>query len=389
MQGIEKVYCNVCIKALVAAWRSLMETTPAEALRRVNYGKSDTFSFDAIPEIIICKRLRDFDNHAILVTEELDKVEKRRWPTDSDPALQPLMFFSDPMDRSKQLRLFLEKISSGEVINKKVGELMVECNAPKVWEEMFEAPASITGASIAISCVRKGVIVFSVILNCITRTVFVAASIGIFYLELPFFNDTDVNNVDFSYIVEHGKKLAFMQTKDVCLKSDDFKIFVTFLGKTGYRENFNDSMIFVENPDKFLHHDEPGGPARILYLSELQKQYGPIGFILANGEKITEWIHWLAFVKFAKNKEGGDMLKLFEVFIDRPWTKDGILMSTSLPYSIFSYSSEGTPFLDISRLRDFNSPSKFRSMLVVTPFDNERIIYTMQQHRYREINLFL
>jgi len=40
------------------------------------------------------------------------------------------------------------------------------------------------------------------------------------------------------------------------------------------------------------------------------------------------------------------------------------------------------------RLKNFEHPSRFRSMLVVTPHDNERIIYTMRQHNYREVSLF-
>ena len=144
-------------------------------------------------------------------------------------------------------------------------------------------------------------------------------------------------------------------------------------------------MIFVKNPDDFLHHTEPGGPARALYLSELQNGHSPVGFILANGEKIGEWIHWLAFAKYARNHEGGKALKVFEISIERPWTKDGILMSTSRPYSIFR-GRDKDAYFDISQLRNFLTPSKFRSMIVVTPYDNDWIIFKMQQHNYREVS---
>src|SRR3989339_1055144 len=98
MQGIEKAYCDVCVKAVIAANRTLMETSATEALNRDRYGKVDTLGFDAIPEILIQKRIQEFDSHALLVTEELSEVTKLRWPTDSNPVKQPLMFFSDPMD---------------------------------------------------------------------------------------------------------------------------------------------------------------------------------------------------------------------------------------------------------------------------------------------------
>ena len=76
MQGIERTYCDVCVNAVVGAWRALMETTATEALQKVNYGKGDalgkTLGLDAIPEITIAGRLAAFDQHAILITEELD-----------------------------------------------------------------------------------------------------------------------------------------------------------------------------------------------------------------------------------------------------------------------------------------------------------------------------
>lgn len=390
MQGIENSYCDVCIGAAIAAWRTLLEASPMEALNKVKFGskgeKSDTLGLDAIPEIILSERIKDFDSHALFVTEEIGEATKNRWPTDSDPIRQPLMFFSDPTDRSKFLKIFLERISDGKP-TVKIGKLMEKNDCAKDWEEMFESPASITGATSAITCVRKGSIIFSVILNYITQTIYVATPIDVLLLKLPSYDDHNLEKIDLTYIAKHSQQLIFPSAKTICHESDDYKRFVTFLGKTGYTENFNDSMIFFDNPNDYLHHKEPGGPARVLYLSELQKDHGPIGFILANGEKIIEWIHWLAFAKFAKNKKGGQALKVFEISLDRPWTKEGILMSTSTAYSIF-FNECNRAFLDISRLKNFKNPSKFRSMLVVTPFDNERIISVMREHNYREVSHF-
>ena len=106
MQGIESTYCGVCINALIGAWRALMEASTTEVLQKTPYGKGDTLGLDAITEITISGRLYEFDQHAILITEELDSQAHRRWPTDSDPVKQPLMFFSDPTDRSIQLKQF-------------------------------------------------------------------------------------------------------------------------------------------------------------------------------------------------------------------------------------------------------------------------------------------
>ncbi len=387
MHGIERDYCNEATIAVIAANRAVLESPAKLALERTeNYGKGDTIGLDATPEIVISERLKSYDPNAIIITEEISEDDRARWPIISDPVLQPLMLFSDPTDRSKFLRLFIEKISKGHP-TVKVGELMATRNCIRIWQTMFEtpeSPATITGATISITCLRKGVIIFSVILNYITQTIFIACPSGVYYMKLPKYNDKSVRLINLDYVLKHGQILNFPAASETCIEPDDYKRFVTFLGKEGYEENFNNSMIFVENPRDFLHHTEPGGPARILYLSDLQRGHGPIGFIMANGEKIGEWIHWLAFVKFAQKPSGGPALRVFEVAVKRPMTKAGILMSTTRPYSIFSNAGDST-FLNISPLRNFAQPNLFRSMLVVTPNDNETITGIMRQRGYREI----
>ena len=392
-QGIEGIYCDVCIGALIAARRALLENSAQEMLSRTKYGKGDTLGLDAIPEIVIEKRLNGFDKNAILITEELGSNTKNRWPSDSAPDKQPIMFYCDPTDRSKFLKKFLEVISKNEpkdLPGTKIGKLLKDIDTLTIWEELGESPLSITGATSAITCVRKGKIIFSVILNYISNEIFVAGPSAVVSLELPEYDDKTLDEIDLAYIMEHGRPLFFPSAQEICNNADESKMFTSFLGKTGYAENFKDSMIFLDNADEFLHHKEPGGPARILYLSYLQKGHGPIGFILANGEKITEWIHWLAFVKFSKNNLGTNALKIYEISMERPWTKDGILMSTSPEYSIFYSDEEGkTLFVDISRLKNFKNPSKFRSMLVVTYSDNETINCIMTKHQYREVTDYI
>ncbi len=386
MQGIEKEYCNICINALIAAWQGLMEVNFAETLRNVKYGKGDTLGLDAITELTISRRLSTFDNHSLLITEELDEYAHERWPVGSDPTKQPLMFFSDPTDRSKQLKIFFEHISKDKPLAK-VGEAIKDCDAKKTWEDLFEAPVAITGPTGSITCVRKGKVVFSVIFNYVTSTIFVATDIGIYYYQFKDFSSAENEKITLADISKENNTLSFPGIQDLKYSPDDCKHFVTFLGKTGYKENFKDSMIFFEEPDSFLHHSEPPGPPRVLYLSELQKNNGPIGFILSNGEKIGEWMHWLPFVKYAHNNNGDKALQVFEISLERPWTKEGMLMSTSPAYSIFC-EDDGKRYLDISRLRNFKHPNRFRSMIVVVPYDNERIIHILEQHQYREITKF-
>ncbi|MFH1423525.1 MAG: hypothetical protein ABIG29_01025 [Candidatus Nealsonbacteria bacterium] len=383
MQGIERAYSDVCINALVGAWSELMEATGTEALRKGRYGKGDTLGLDAITEITIKGRLEEFDQHAILITEELDNQAHRRWPTDSIPERQPIMFFCDPTDRSFSLEEFLKRISEQNPTDK-VGNLMASCKAEEIWEKMFKAPVSITGAAGAIACVRKGEIVFSVILNYITGIIYVATEIDVFWYQLNNFSDPVNEEVTLAKILKKGKKLVFPGVRECGYSPDDCKRFVTFLGKPGYKENFDDSLLFTEESGAFLHYSEPPGPSRVLYLSELQNKHGPIGFILDNGEKIGEWMPWLAFVKYARNGNGGHALRAYEIPLERPWTKNGVLMSTSPAYSIFCDTGDKM-YLDISRLRNFERPSQFRCMMVVVPYNNERIIHILEQQRYREI----
>jgi len=138
--------------------------------------------------------------------------------------------------------------------------------------------------------------------------------------------------------------------------------------------------------ERFLHYGKPGGPSRILYLSSLQPRSVPIGFILANGEKIGEWIHWLAFIQFARSQtdESQPALTLYEIFQERPWTKEGVLMSTPPNYSVFrEYGSR--LYIDTSWLLRMPNPSRLRSTLIVAPFDNRWAIRASSQSGYRPI----
>lgn len=387
MEGIQKMYVNFGIQTVINAWKHLMGVSAEEALSEVRYGKTDTLGMDAFPEIRIKECIANFSSEAILVTEETDEISAGCWSENPDKFLQPLIFFSDPLDRSKFLKRFLEKKTID--LFTKVGDIVSEQEATKYWESAEEeTPMMITGATSSLTCVSKGQTVFSVIVNVITQTIFVACPAGIFYLKLPPYNDVrSLEKIDLDYVMRKGKEVKFVSAKKVCKTSDDFQRFVTFLGKTGYRENFDDSMIFLgDQADKHLCHSEPGGPSRILYLSEFQNSCGPIGFILANGEKIGEWIHWLPFVKYAKNSDGEKALKIFEIYTKRGWNKEGILMSPPPPYSIFRHKKGEDHYLNISRLRGLDRPSHFRSMIVVTPYDNEIMISIMRKHNYHEVS---
>lgn len=413
MKGREVNFCNVQIQAGVQAFKHSMRATIADALLKRPYGKQDTLGLDAIPEIIAKRVLKSYSDEVIFVTEEADDKNRLIWPRDPDKEKQPLMMISDPLDRSKHFKYLLLDVSTEEASLKssRIGDLLENVDTAKrlikKWEEGMAVvdektgvrtdkiivgggPVIITGPTISITSLFKGKIISSVIVNLITQHIFLAAPMGIFCMKLPsYLDEKTLKKIDLEYIVKNGKKLDMISSESVSSTPEDYMCFVTFLGKSGYKENFEDSMIFLKgigDPYSFLRHKEPGGPARILFLSELQRKFGPIGFIMANGEKIHEWFPWLPFVKYAKDKMGNPALKVFEVAIaDSANLKGGVLMSTSPAYSIFQIEKDEEPYIDISFLRRLDQPSHFRSMLVVVPADNDTITHIMRSNGYREV----
>lgn len=381
MHGVNVEYCNACIRALIGANRALTGMTLGEALEKPPYGKPDTFNLDAVPEIQIRDILRDFDRNALLITEELTPPVATHWSAHNTPRTYPTVFVSDPTDRSYFLLRYL-KARENTGPRHRISELLGTPEDFKYWIPIGGGPPSITGPFSAVTCIREGCVIFAVLLNYLTQEIIVACESGLKKISLRSDNSASPTLPE---IIEKGSDIGFPFFNEKTAGSR-YKYFVTFLGKTRYSENFEDSRIFVqEKTEGFLHHPEPGGPSRILYLSSLQETDQAIGFILSNGEKLIEWIHWLPFVTHARNN-GDRALQIFEIFHPRPWTKGGVLMAPSKIYSLFQ-DYRGTTCLDIGYLARFPNPSKYRSTLVVTRRDNRWISSGMQRYNYRELKL--
>lgn len=386
MYNIEQIHCWAIVNAVVQAHLRLMHATVKEAVQPTIYGKGhiDTLGLDAIPETTISNSLRTFDQHAILITEEVGSVQEsssatRSWPTRAS------FYLSDPTDRSAQLKEFL--LAQDE--SKTVGEVMSSGGAVELWEQKHGRPASITGPTSAITCIRYGVPTSCAIVNFITNDLLVACQDGVYTLHLPPYTKLDPTKITLEYVAGHGKPVFFPnQTRK---NMDDMRHFVTFLGKSGYEENLRDSdIVRWADRERYLRYGLPGGATRPFYLSTAQPEKEHVGFVLANGEKIGEWIHWLPVVRFASGSANSRQraLKLYEIHQARPWTKEGILMATPPPYSIFADDNSGAAHkvIDIDRFRDFPNPSRIRSTLLLTQASNTWIAPIMEQHLYREIS---
>lgn len=186
-----------------------------------------------------------------------------------------------------------------------------------------------------------------------------------------------------------GTKLYFPAIR--CPYNDDARRFVTFVGKEGYLENLKDSNLMPDREiEQYLHYSEPGGPSRILYLSTIQPKDTPIGFILANGEKIGEWIHWLPWISFARQEDdqSANALSVYEIYNnDKVRMKDKIFMSTPPSCSVFKKANKcgSRMIMDINRFSDYENPSRIRSTLIVCPTGNTLATGLVKQFGYRPI----
>ncbi len=260
-------------------------------------------------------------------------------------------------------------------------------DAKTKWAARFGSPPSITGACSAVTCVRYGVPIATAIVNFLTQELFVASRIGVLRMDIP--ENLEPSSVTLEYLRSNGHPIYF---PTLAKRGNDTHNFVTFLGKTGYLENFKDNDILTpEDAVRFCKSPEAGGPSRVLYLSDMQPTDQPIGFILANGEKIGEWVHWIPFIRFGRARDDSSRLGplvMHEIHQGRPWTKDGILMSTNPLYSIFVPEDESTDnmMIDISKLHTVPNPSKFRSTLFVTNRANGWANTLMAARKFRQIS---
>lgn len=367
---LQRATFNHMLLALLEARQTLMLLPADEALKpAVQYGKSDTLMLDAIPEVTIRDHVGELGPEVILITEEA--VSEKPWPG------KPLCaMIADPTDRSKSFAEFVKQKSLGQE-HVTIGEIFQRQKIVEEWCLSYGSPVSITGPMSSVTCMwEDGSIVFTILLNYLTCELTIVANDRVLMLDA-----SHKKHIDLEVLLRNGKEVLFPSPK--ASTSNDYKRFVSYLGNDLYIQNFKDGMTLIDDPKQFVHYDAPGGPSRPLYLSELQ-QKPPVGLILANGEKLPEWIGWLAYVDAARNEQHGKGLCLFELSTNRPHMRDGVLMSTSVHYSLFS--KQGDSYLiDILRLRHFPQPSQFRSMLVVVPSWNFPVLNALRGRNYREI----
>lgn len=378
MKGLERQYLRECMRALCAARSQLLNMTCKEAISRGLYGKQDTLSLDGFPEMIIGDVLAEFDPTTPLLTEEVGSNFKLRTTEEE------FICFSDPMDRSKVLAAFLENFP-----DEQIEAVFNNPSYLEKWKAEYGGDIELSGPYGSITAVRHHNIIFNVMINYITGLLYVASDEGVGWLPSDKIFETSEPKI-LKRSVELIKMLSPITISDTSAVKDKESI-VTYCDSTEpkkYEHNLLASKIFGKKSigeirQQHLIEYRPGGPARILYL----KSPGHAGFILANGEKIGEWLGWLAYVKYL-----WPQIRAFEISFDDSLTRDQILMAPGPAYSILGDQIEeekGRPFkivrLNIAKLRFLNDPSRYRSTILVCPTTNLDLILRVAIQRSPEL----
>lgn len=388
---MKRVYidqCNAVIGIILRAAESLWSLRVSEAVQKSQVvGKSDTFRLDAIPEIHMRSLYEEYDPYVVFVTEETGAHSRQPYyPLDNRNKF-PITDVSDPFDRSVPTQKFFER---QERQDQTIWELFSNPETKARWESEMGAPAEITGSCSAITRLIRGVPVFTVIVNFVTRQLVVACSAGVYCLTLPGKREK-LSHVNLAYVKQHGTRVYFPDINH----HDNAARFVTFLKKAGYPENLSSTKL-VEPHELVanIHFDDPGGPLRPLYLSTMHPDENRPGFILSNGEKLGEWVHWLTFLRFARKPldDSDAALKLHEVYGSSSNIRDGVMIAPTPPYSLFRTVNDREDvrdpdafILDVGFFPRFPVPSRIRSTLVLAPNDNQWINNRLMYHGYRQI----
>ncbi|MBI1928277.1 hypothetical protein HYR99_29035 [Candidatus Poribacteria bacterium] len=390
-------YAPVCLAALLGAHKELWRLTVGQAIMEVNKAtglqddlenwakksKPGALILDLVPEKFIWETLKKNFKDAAIVSEESKWTDEER---DCDQEAS-VWFVCDPLDVSRDLEKFLKADAAN--LTKTVADVLYAPNARQLWNKLKRSdekkrkniPTIVTGSTSALTCIRDGLPEFSITFNHITKEVVLASDKGI--VKCSALTSGKLKDLTIQEVLSAGKVDFLPLSSRVPAKEEReqaYKNFVAFTEGEDYQDNFAAARLC--RPNKTSHCKKPTGPPRPLYLSTLHST-PVIGYIASNGEKIGEWIHWLPYVRFAKDQQKNPILKLYEIMHGQPCKheKTDVLMSPNANQSLFKEVSEVNPGryrLACERLvaRDsssplYNRPGLFRTTLVVAPRDNQ------------------
>jgi hypothetical protein len=368
MRKAERQLFYFCIETLISVKYDLEIIDSHQLIQKVDKGKEDTLFLDIFPENILRRRLiQEYDDDIVFITEEEGGFNKSRL------GKTPLVVFSDPTDRSSQFAdfiRFLLKENESEDKNMSLKDLLNRTDIKLLWESRYGKPASITGSCCSLTVVKNSKLLFTISLNYITSEIFFSTTEICCYSHIDMI---DINNLNHEIFDKSSnwKKISFNEHSHE-------KTLITFLGKDSYQKYFDDSKIFDRNTWDIIDQN-PGGPHRILYLSELSDRIPD--FIMANGEKIGEWLGWLLYVK------ASGQLEAFALTPKAVLARDEILLAPSEPYSILEKDENDELFINFEKLKCYPNPSRYREMIFITSKYNHHLLAEIEASRSRKLNI--
>ena len=336
--GIEIGYLSAAIEALHAARFAVMAQPPPLSLMP-GTGKAGSKLFDAVAEHAIADRLLAYNSRCVIVTEEAGVIGEKKYA-----AL--VSYVVDPFDRSRPFFRTVRGISDAKQY-RNLGELFSDTEFNM---RALEAPFG------SITCILDLEIAFNAMIDYASGRVYVACK--------GFVGYGDINSgVDPRSLVRNGHELSFSPRSGS-----------TFLCFTGDPDKDQDASV-NEQSTKYgkilsgLGFDEayhlglsnPGGPARVLYLSDLYEDDGNPLFVLSNGEKVFEFLGWLAYALYSRE------LAVYELYSAGFEARGLILQAPPPNYSAFEPRfGQGGFRLHVDRVIRLDPAGQYRGAIVVT-----------------------
>jgi transcriptional regulator with XRE-family HTH domain len=336
MQGIDTGYLTAAMSALKAARTSLLAQDPPASLLP-GMGKEDAKLFDTITEQAIAGQLLAFNSRCAIITEETGVIGERK-------QARNISYVVDPFDRSRPFFRAINELFEPEK-HRTLEDMLTD---GRFQMRSLEAPFG------SITCIRDSEIVFNAMLDYASGVVYVACKgfVGCGNIE---------ECPDPHTLVEKGTEIEFSPKP-----GPQFLCFMGDVDKDKDRAVNEQSSKYSRilkglgfDPGLHLGLTNPGGPARILYLSDIYNDAENPIFILSNGEKVFEFLGWLAYAIHTQE------LAVYELYSSGFEARGFILNAPPPNYSAFVSTSTGFG-LNVDRIIDLEPPGHYRGAIVVT-----------------------
>jgi hypothetical protein len=302
-----------------------------EMVQPANGYKEDTLQLDVFFEQRLIKGLLDIEPNAVIISEESGRTPKGRKLSNNTP-----VYFIDPVDMSEQLK---------EKLQGKTGFVQ------DILGEYRKAE-------------------FDDYLKQNIHTIFVTSCFNEFDSDVPatfvtrvLNGRTETTGINIVYLGGYSSKslvgACWIKGPYKYLWPDKHYIFTCTHGGSRQLNLRNLGFIPVA-----VHHAEEG-PHRFVHLRSISPK---TVCIMSNGEKITEWIHWLSC-------NDRDIFSLYDISYPNSPQKDGFCYAPD--FSLSPLISDGKSFsVDVEKLDFLENPALYRATLFITSskYDYYRIL---------------